>query len=100
MESERREVEHRGREGSEAIWLDRGHVVGLMIGDPVSIKPPKTTKFSEDYITLTKDRKETKMRGEGLKEFWYQIPVWRRCFPYTIKQVSDTISLSENSIEF
>lgn len=32
------------------------------------------------------------MTGEGLKEFWYQIPVWRRCFPYTIKQVSDTIS--------
>lgn len=66
MESERREVEHRGREGSEAIWLDRGHVVGLMIGDPVSIKPPKTTKFSEDYITLTKDRKETK----GIPRAW------------------------------
>ena len=60
MESEKSEVEHRGREGSEAIWLDRGHVAGLMIGDPVSIKPPKTVKFSEDYITLTKDRKEIK----------------------------------------
>lgn len=66
MESERREVEHRGREGSEAIWLDTGHVVGLMIGDPVSIKPPKTAKFSEDYITLTKDRKETK----GIPRTW------------------------------
>ena len=40
------------------------------------------------------------MTGEGIKELWYQIPVWRRWFPYTIKQVSDTISLSENSIQF
>lgn len=66
MESERREVEHRGREGSEAIWLHRGHVVELMIGDPVSIKPPKIVKFSEDYITLTKDRKEIK----GIPRVW------------------------------
>lgn len=34
--------------------------MGLMIGDPVSFKPPKIVKFSEDYITLTKDRKEIK----------------------------------------
>lgn len=60
MESERREVEHRGREGSEAIWLDTGHVVGLMIGDPVSIKPPKTAKFSEDYIVSDKGQKGNK----------------------------------------
>ena len=29
-------------------------------------------------------RKETKMTGEGLKEFWYQSPVWRRCFSHWV----------------
>lgn len=37
-----------------------------MIRDPVSIKPPKIVKFSEDYITLTKDRKEIK----GIPRVW------------------------------
>ena len=67
MESERREVEHRGCEGSEAIWLHRGHVVGLMIGDPVSIKPPKIVKFSEDYIS-DKRQKGNKGHSESVED--------------------------------
>lgn len=53
---EEREVEHRGREGTEAPWLETMWW-GWWSGIQLSIKPPKSVKSSENYRTLPKDRK-------------------------------------------
>lgn len=47
---------------------DTGHFVGTDDWGSSPIKPPKTAKFSEDYITLTKDKKGNKGHSENVED--------------------------------